>query len=67
MFGFIPITNPSYAGAKKDLYASIGTDVTDRSLALANQTEDRSSLYLVLFSIPKITISADVIEFKDVY
>jgi hypothetical protein len=34
-------------------------------VALANQTEDRSSLYLILFSIPRVTITADVIEFTD--
>jgi hypothetical protein len=34
-----------------------------RSVALANQTEDVSSLNLIVFSIPKVTITADVIEF----
>jgi len=62
--GIIPIVSPSYADAKKALYDSIGEDVRGKSLALANQTEDRSTLYLILFSIPKITISADVIEFQ---
>jgi hypothetical protein len=40
--------------------------MTGKSLALANATEDRSSLYLVLFSIPRISVTADVIEFIDV-
>lgn len=62
--GIIPIVSPSYADAKKALYDSIGEDVRGKSLALANQTEDRSTLYLILFSIPKLTISADVIEFQ---
>ena len=65
LLGIIPFASPSYAEAKKQLYASIGENVVGKSLALANQTEDRSTLYLILFSIPKLTISADVIEFDN--
>ncbi len=63
--GIIPITSPSYATAKQTLYQSVGEPLTGRAVALANQTEDRSCLYLILFSIPKVTITADVIEFTD--
>jgi len=63
LLGLIPILAPSYADAKTDLYGKLGRSVEGKSVALANQTEDRSSLYLILFSIPKVTISADVIEF----
>lgn len=65
LLGFIPIVSPSYADAKSDLYGNVGRALEGRSVALANQTEDRSSLYLVIFSIPKVKISADVIEFTD--
>jgi hypothetical protein len=34
-------------------------------VALTNKTEDRSTWYLILFSIPEITVTADVIEFTD--
>ena len=51
--------------AKAALYKSVGEPLTGRSVALANQTEDRSSMYLILFSIPKVTITADVVEFND--
>ena len=65
LFGVIPVIQPSYAEAKEQLYVSVGEDLTGRSIALVSQTEDLTELYLVLFSIPKITISADIIEFTD--
>ena len=65
LLGIIPFASPNYAEAKTDLYKSVGEPLTGRSVALANQTEDRSSIYLILFSIPKVTITADVIEFTD--
>jgi hypothetical protein len=61
--GIIPIVSPNYADAKANLYYSIGEPLEGRSIALANQTEDRSTLYLILFSVPKITVTADIIEF----
>lgn len=65
LLGIVPITSPTHAGAKASLYKSIGIPLTGKSVALANETEDRSSLYLILFSIPKITITADLVEFTD--
>ena len=65
LLGIIPFASPNYADAKADLYHSVGETLTGRSVALANQTEDRSSIYLILFSIPKVTITADVVEFTD--
>ena len=65
LLGIIPFASPNYADAKASLYQSVGEPLTGRSVALANQTEDRSSLYLILFSIPKVTITADVVEFTD--
>ncbi len=64
LFGFIPIVTPKYANAKSDLYDSVGQPLEGRSIALANQTEDRSSIWLLLFSLPKIVVTADVIEFN---
>jgi hypothetical protein len=65
LLGIIPIVSPTHAGAKASLYESIGQPLTGRSVALANETEDRSSLYLILFSIPTITVTADLVEFTD--
>ena len=64
LFGFLPITTPKYANAKSDLYDSVGQPLEGRSIALANQTEDRSTVWLLLFSLPKIVVTADVIEFN---
>ena len=65
LLGIIPFASPNYADAKADLYKSVGEPLIGRPVALANETEDRSSLYLILFSIPKVTITADVVEFTD--
>jgi len=65
LLGLIPFTSPNYASAKAALYKSVGEPLTGRAVDLANQTEDRSSLYLILFSIPRITLTADVVEFTD--
>jgi hypothetical protein len=61
LFGFIPIVSPSYADAMRSLHHNV--DMEGKSTALANVAQDRSTLYLILFSIPKITVTADIIEF----
>ena len=66
LLGLIPIVSPSYADAKHDLYQGTGHKLEGRSVALANQTEDTSTIYLILFSFPRITITADIVEFHDV-
>ena len=63
LLGFIPIVSPNYAEAKESLYKSVGEKLEGRSVALANYTEDKSYLYLVLFGIPKIVVTADIVEF----
>jgi hypothetical protein len=63
LLGIIPLASPLYSEAKANIYKSVDEPLSGRSIALANQTEDRSSLYLILFSIPKVTITADVVEF----
>jgi hypothetical protein len=65
LLGFIPIASPNFADAKANLYINAGKNLEGKSVALANQTEDRSFLYLILFSIPKVTITADIVEFTD--
>ena len=65
LLGIIPIVQPNFAEAKSSLYKSIGQPLEGRSVALANQTQDTSSMYLILFSLPKIMVTADVVEFLD--
>lgn len=64
LFGFIPFTSPTYTEAMSDLYRAAGL-TEGRAQTLTNVTQENSTLYLVLFSIPKLTIRADVIEFTE--
>jgi hypothetical protein len=63
LLGVIPITSPNYADAKANLYKDVKTPLDGKAVALANQTWDHSDLYLVLFSIPRVTLTADVVQF----
>tara|TARA_B100001245_G_C22646494_1_gene317624 strand:+ start:41 stop:430 length:390 start_codon:yes stop_codon:yes gene_type:complete len=61
----IPFSGPTYAEAKQELYSSIGQEVEGRSVALVNQTEDRELSNFIFFQLPKLTLTADVIEFLE--
>jgi hypothetical protein len=61
--GIIPITAPNTAAARADLYNHVGESVNGKSVALINVTEDRSTTWLLLFSVPKLVITGDVVEF----
>ena len=63
LLGFIPIVSPLLSEAKANIYKSMSEPLNGRSIALANNTEDRSSLYLILFSVPCVTVTADIVEF----
>ena len=63
LLGLIPISSPTYADAMKNLRSHI--EMEGKSVALANITEDKSSFNLLLFVIPRIIITADIIEFID--
>jgi len=65
LLGILPFASPHYADAKQDLFASVTEPLKGRAVALSNEMEDKSTLYLILFSVPKLTITADVIEFTD--
>ena len=63
LLGIIPITAPETADARADLYHNVGQDLSGRSVALVNVVEDHSTTWLLLFSIPKIVVTGDVVEF----
>lgn len=63
LLGIIPFAAPSYARAMGDLRAQ--APMEGKATAVANVSKDVSSFYLILFSIPCITVSADIIEFTD--
>jgi len=65
LLGIIPFSSPSYADAMDRLYDDSGVPEAGGAHALANVTKDSSSTYLILFSIPKLTVRADVIRFTD--
>lgn len=65
LLGIIPITAPSTAAAREDLYKSLGQPVAGKSVALVNVVEDRSTTWLLLFSVPKVVITGDLVEFAD--
>jgi hypothetical protein len=65
LLGIIPITAPSTAAARTDLYNNVGESVNGKSIALVNVVEDRSTTWLLLFSIPKVVITGDVVEFTE--
>jgi hypothetical protein len=65
LLGLLPIVSPTHAKAQSRLYESVGQRLEGRTIALMNQTEDRSAVYVILFSVPRLTVTADVIEFTE--
>ncbi len=68
LLGFIPIVPARVADAKEDLYQKLdrsGIRMEGRSIALANATEDENHYYFIIGSVPRITLTADIIEFLD--
>lgn len=64
-FLFIPLLRPNYAVAKANLYQSVGQPLEGKAVALANQTEDRNAFTLILFTVERVVVTADVVEFID--
>jgi len=65
LLGFLNFSSPTYAKAKKNLYKDVDIPLEGKSIAIINQTEDSSTLNVLLFQITKLTLSADVIEYTD--
>ena len=64
LLGLVPIVSPTYAAAMSRLHSEAGHR-NGKAEALINVNEERSSVYLVLFSVPTLTVRADVIEFTE--
>jgi len=64
LLGIIPMWRPNRTNAMSDCYAKL-PDAEGRTITPANVLEERSSTYLILFSIPKVTVRTDFIEFID--
>ena len=62
LLGLISFRGASHTEAMSRLYHRAGVE-QGRPQALANVLVESSSTYFILFSIPKVTIRADLIEF----
>ena len=62
LLGFITIRSPSYVQAMSRLYSKAGV-VEGRAQALANVVYETGGMNLILFSLPKIRVRADLVEF----
>jgi hypothetical protein len=64
LLGLITIKPASNTRAMSDLYGKAQVE-PGRPQALANVVRESGSTYLILFSLPKVTIRADLIEFTE--
>jgi len=64
LFGFITIKAPSYVQAVSRLYAKAQVE-EGAPQALANVVHETAGMNLILFSLPKIRVRADLVEFTD--
>jgi hypothetical protein len=62
LLGFITLKKASHTIAMSRLYEKAQVE-TGRPQTIANVVHESGSMYLILFSIPKVTIRADLIEF----
>lgn len=68
LFWFIPIVTPEVGKAKAQIYEKLrneGIKLEGRPIALANATEDRGGVNVILFGIPRIMLTTDVIEYLE--
>ncbi len=63
--GIIPFATTSYTEAISDLYEKAGGVQEGKSQAFVNTAEERSFTYLILFTITKLTVRADIVEFTE--
>ena len=63
LLGFISFEEPSHSDAMRNIHEQV--NMQGQSMALANVTDDLTLGNFILFSIPRLTISADLIEFTE--
>lgn len=63
LLGIIPVVSPLYSEAITQIYSQ-GGEMEGRPRALANIINQQTSDFYLLFSIPRIVVIADVIEFE---
>jgi len=67
LLGIIPIVSTSYNRAMTDLssQANISTNISATEKTVLVGTVEETHTFLILFSVPKLTIRADLIELSD--
>lgn len=65
LLGLISIKSPSYVVAMSRLYAKAQVEEGSPQ-ALANVVHETGGLNFILFSLPKIRVRADLVEFTDI-
>jgi hypothetical protein len=63
LLGILPFAGANETQARANLYKHIGQTVEGRPVTLANTSYGKSTTYLILFSLPKVTVEADVVEY----
>jgi hypothetical protein len=66
LLGIIPFAGANETQARANLYQNLGKSLEGKSATLANTTYAKSTIYLILFSVPKVTVEADVVEYISV-
>ena len=64
LLGLLPIWSPTYTTAMERLYRDAGVREGEAQVVI-NVAQEQSSLYLILFSVPRLTLRADMVEFTD--
>ncbi len=60
LLGFIPIVPASFNRAMRDIYSN--ANISDEKKTVLVGTVEKSSTYLIIFSIPRYTIRANAVE-----
>jgi len=61
LFGFIPFSSPSYAKAMNKVRRQ--APMEGKATAITNVTQDSAIIWCLLFTLPKLTVTADIVEF----
>ena len=63
LFGFISLEEPTPDDAMRNIHEQV--NMVGKSMALVNVTSSVAVGNFILFSIPRLTISADLVEFTE--
>ncbi|HYE33823.1 DUF6567 family protein [Methylocaldum sp.] len=64
LLGIFTFKSPEYAEAITRLYKKAGIS-SGKAQALVNVVYEQTQPYFILFSLPKVTVRGDLVEFKE--